>query len=414
MAKKSILVVSETIDIDSSSAGKGRVAFIQSLVKGDFNVDVLHYSHKKINLPSVKTVLVKENRADPYYWLSRGQRVIQRLTGKNFSRSLENIFGFSFTFKNDAASMARAILNYENEFDLIITLSKGASYRTHAALLFCPHYHHKWLAFVHDPYPFHLYPPPYNWTEAGHQQKEAFFKEVSEKAAFSSFPSLLLKEWMSTFFPNFSETGIVLPHQKLPSKEKHSVLPDNFRNDAFTILHSGNLLDHRNPFFLIEGYKTFISNNPEAAKKSQLLLIGDATPHEPSLTAVCDSVPTIYKSDGYMPFKEVQVLQQNATCLLVLEAISIVSPFLPGKFPHYIQENKPIIHLGPENSETRRLLGVDYPYSCAADDIVEIANIFNELFIDWQSGERLELNRPDLQEYCSESYFINQLNTILD
>jgi hypothetical protein len=78
------------------------------------------------------------------------------------------------------------------DFDLIITLSKAASFRTHEAVLRLPELHAKWLAYVLDPYPFHLYPSPYNWTEAGHQQKEPFFKEVSEKAAFSSFPSLFV------------------------------------------------------------------------------------------------------------------------------------------------------------------------------------------------------------------------------
>jgi hypothetical protein len=310
--------------------------------------------------------------------------------------------------------MVTSIKNLNSNFDLVITLSKGASYRTHAALLRCPEFHNKWLAFVHDPYPFHLYPPPYNWKEGGYKQKEVFFKEVSEKAAFSGFPSLLLKEWMSKFFPNFSATGFVLPHQNLPNKANSVAIPDYFNRDALTILHSGNLLDHRNPFFLIEGYKTFISKHPEATQNTQLLLIGDAAAHEPSLTKVCDSVPTIYKSKGYLPFKEVQVLQKHSTCLLILEAISIVSPFLPGKFPHYIQENKPIIHLGPKNSETRKLLGEDYKYSCPADNITEISNIITKLYTIWKTNTDIKLDRPDLQHYCSKTYFLNQLETIIN
>jgi hypothetical protein len=36
------------------------------------------------------------------------------------------------------------------------------------------------------------------------------------------------------------------------------------------------------------------------------------------------------------------------------------------------------------------------------------------LFLDWQKAETLEFNRPDLHEYCSSSYFIDELNKILD
>jgi hypothetical protein len=219
---------------------------------------------------------------------------------------------------------------------------------------------------------------------------------------------------MSTFFPNFSKTGIVLPHQNFPSSESLLPIPPYFKKECFTVLHAGSLLDHRNPYFLIEGYKAFLATDPEAAKKSQLLLIGAATAHEPTLSDLCDTISSIYKSKGYVHHKEVQVLQKNATCLMIIEAVAEVSPFLPGKFPHYINEDKPIIHLGPDRSETKRLLGEEYPYSCEANDVDKIAAIFKELFIAWQTSETLKLNRPDLKEYCSKSYFINQLNTILN
>src|SRR5690606_23552801 len=129
---------------------------------------------------------------------------------------------FSFTFFNDTNSIAK-LLRKEKTFkpDLVITLSKGASFRPHYALLKCPEFHEKWLAYVHDPYPFHYYPRPYNWVESGFKNKEAFFKAVSEKAAFSAFPSLLLKEWMGSYFPNFLKTGIIIPHQSVAYEIKN-------------------------------------------------------------------------------------------------------------------------------------------------------------------------------------------------
>lgn len=66
---------------------------------------------------------------------------------------------------------------------------------------------------MHDPYPFHCYPKPYDWFEPGYKQKEEFFRKVSEKARYSGFPSQLLKEWMGGHFPNFLKTGVVIPHQ---------------------------------------------------------------------------------------------------------------------------------------------------------------------------------------------------------
>ncbi|MFT7073441.1 UDP-glycosyltransferase [Patiriisocius sp. Uisw_017] len=413
MSKK-ILVLAETIDVNASSAGKANMGFVNALVHNDHEVAVLHFSHKIVHIKGASTTLIKELKTDPFYWLSRLQRVLQRLTGKNFSVPLENKFGFSFTFKNDANSMVAAVKKMRGDFNLVITLSKAASFRTHAALLLLPDLHAKWLAYVHDPYPFHLYPPPYHWIEAGYEQKEAFFRAVSEKAAFSGFPSLLLKEWMGQYFPNFLKTGIILPHQNINTKLKAVAIPDYLEVQKFSIMHAGSLLDHRNPFPLIEGFQKFIEKTKGAAKNSQLLLIGASQAHEPKLTKICKRLPQVYKSDGYINYNEVQVLQKKVSVLLILEAISEISPFLPGKFPHYISEDKPIVHLGPKKSETRRLLGETYRYSCEAGDVIAISEIFMELYAAWKVNNNLSLERPDLLKYISPEYFNKQMSKIFD
>ena len=97
--------------------------------------------------------------------------------------------------------------------DLILTLSKAASFRPHYAVNKLPYLHLKWMAYIHDPYPFSKYPKPYDWKEPGHKIKERFFNTLSKNAKYTAFPSLLLKEWMASFFNNFNNTGIIIPHQ---------------------------------------------------------------------------------------------------------------------------------------------------------------------------------------------------------
>lgn len=410
MTNKSILVLAETIDIDSTSAGKANMGFIQSLVKEGFDVVVYHYSHKEFLNDSVRLVLVKENKLHLHYYLSRAQRVLQRITKRNFSRAIENRFGFSFTFKNDAKSMALAIKEVGEEADLIVTLSKGASFRTHAALLLLPALHTKWLAYVHDPYPFHLYPPPYNWTEAGHRQKEAFFKDVSEKAAFSGFPSLLLQEWMGQYFPKFLKTGIVLPHQDISEAKNEAQIPSYFDPAKFSLLHAGNMLGYRNPFHLIEAYSIFLEREPAAKADTQLIFLGPAEYHEPAFTQACNAVSSIYKSEGYVAFNEVYYLQQQTSVNVIIEAEAAISPFLPGKFPHCIKANKPILLLSPAKSECNRLLGEAYPYSALPNDISTIAEKLSTLYHRWKANKNsLRLDREDLNTYFTSQYIRQEL-----
>ena len=412
---KKLLILAETIDIDASSAGKANAGFIQSLLIAGFDVSVLHYSHKEVVLQSLRPILISEYKADINYWFSRGQRVIQRITGKNFSKSLENKFGFSFTFMNDANSMARSLKKVKSDFDLLITLSKGASYRTHAAVLKCPEFHQKWLAYMHDPYPFHLYPPPYNWEEAGCTQKEAFFTAVSQKARFTGFPSMRLQEWMGKFFPNFLNTGYILPHQNLASTAiGEQKAPIYYKQDAFTVLHAGNLLGYRNPFHLIEAFVAFLSKRPTASQEAQLLFLGPADYHEPQFSEHCAQEINIHKSDGYVPYSEVNYLQNNVTVNVIIEADAEESPFLPGKFPHCVAADAPILLLSPSTSESSRLLGTDYPFTCRPSDVKAITNSLVKLYDQWKvNNKELRLQREDLTNYFSSTYLGEVLNKVI-
>ena len=44
--KEHIIIVSESIDVNDSSASKGRVALINNLIKIGYQVTVLHYTRK--------------------------------------------------------------------------------------------------------------------------------------------------------------------------------------------------------------------------------------------------------------------------------------------------------------------------------------------------------------------------------
>ena len=410
-AIKKICAVVDSIDVNDSSGSKANVALILNLKEAGFEVKVFHYAQKEIHLPNIECVAIPERKASIMYLLSRFQRVFTRWTGINLNPFLEGLFGFSFTFFNDVASIKKALLK-ESDFnpDLIITLSKGASFRPHYALLKLPQLHHKWMTYVHDPYPFHYYPRPYNWIQPGYKQKEQFFRAVSVKAKYAAFPSLLLQEWMGSYFPNFLQTGLVIPHQNANFEVKAFDVTSYFDASKFNLLHAGNLMKQRSPEGLIEGFNLFLKNNPEAKENARLLLIGSASYHEEMLTTYQKKIPELFVCLDNKSFDEVQFLQNNATVNIILESKSEISPFLPGKFPHCVQANKPILAFGPYYSETRRLLGADYPYWSEVNDVENIAMQIDKLYLFWQKDAKMVLNRNDLKTYVSIDY----LKRVLD
>lgn len=411
--RPSILVVLESIDIDDSSGTKGRLALIQNLIEIGYQLKILHYTRRDVSLNGIETISIREKKMSLNYVLSRLRRLINRYFKKDLFKWKENS-GFSFGFKNDSASMASAIRSNYNGEDMILTMSKGSSFRPHHAMLQLPQLQKKWVAYVHDPYPFHLYPKPYDWIEPGHQKREDFFKQVSEKAKVSVFPSKLLLEWMGGFFPNFNNTGVVIPHQIVTNSDLSSNdWPEFFNPEKFNLLHSGNLMKPRNPKGLIEGIKKFLDHRPEAKEDTKLLLIGKADYFKDYLKECQTKNKWLYASLGYLPFQLVQNLQKQCMVNIIIEAKSEISPFLPGKFPHCVVSDKPILVLGPERSEVRRILGSEYPYQSEIDDIEKISADLTKLYDQWKADKpSFRLNRPDLLSYLGTEYLTEGMSRV--
>lgn len=406
-----IVVVVDSINIEDSSGSKANVALIHNLAEAGFEVLVYHYTLREIQLEGVSCYAIPEIKYSPLYFLSRLQRVLARKLNWNLMPFLEKRFGFSFTFFNDTNSIVKALKKLTYQPDLIITLSKGSSFRPHYALLKIPELHDKWMAYVHDPYPFHYYPRPYTWVEPGYDKKEIFFRKVSEKAKYSAFPSQLLKEWMESYYPVFLTTGVVIPHQNGKYKSTDIANPDYFDGSKFNVLHAGNLMKQRSPKGLIEGFELFLKNNPEAKKDAKLLLIGPASYHVKMLDDFQEYSPNLYIYNRRVSFDVVNHLQMKVAVNVILESKSEISPFLPAKFPHCVDANKPILSLAPYYSETKRLLGNEYVYWTEADNVEKIGGLVEKLYLLWkQNPDKLQLNRSDLVDYLSSEYLKNRIN----
>lgn len=410
--KNKILIVAESIDLDDSSGAKGRVALIKNLSKVGFQLKVYHYTRKEISIDGIECIRIPEKRRSLLFFLSRTERYLRYFTKIQLNKPLENSFGFSFTLKNDRNSMV-SVLKGETDFkpDWVFTLSQGGSFRPHHALLKLPKWHKKWIAYIHDPYPMHWYPKPYTWHEPGFKQKETFMRAIAKKCRFAAFPSQLLMEWMGKNDANYAEKGVVIPHQidangSITNPDEKSTLIDP---DTFTLVHAGNLLQARKPYGLLEGFKQFLKNNPKADAK--FLQVGPGAHYAGYFEEQAEIEPRIDFINENRPFKEVQKIQSDASINIILEADAEFSPFLPGKFPHCIKANKPILVLGPKKSEVRRLLGEDYPYCAEITDTNKIAENIAELYKNWKKGHR-SLDRKDLENYLSEDYLREIFSTL--
>lgn len=409
---KHILIVTDSLDVNRGSGPKANIAIIENLISCGYHVHVIHntvgehqtkaFSHSKIRLLKLS----------PLYVLGVITRLVFRYSGFNLNKWFEPMWGFSAEFFSTTKSFTKTIQEYKETVDLVITLSMGASFRPHYAMLKVPRLQHKWLAYIHDPYPFHYYPRPYNWIQPGYRQKEMFFQYMAQKAKWLAFPSQLLMEWMGSYFPEMLKKGLVIPHQISENEPELADISKWLDTSFFNLLHAGNLMKQRPPTSLIEGFKTFLDLNPTAEKDARLLLFGPADYHQTELEQYAKEIPQLAINLSGVSYSEAYWLQQRATVNVILESISEISPFLPGKFPHCIKANKPILLLSPYYSETRRLLGHDYPYWCENTDAEQIANHIGTLYEAWKHNKQAYLNRTNLMEYVSAKNLQVMINSL--
>jgi hypothetical protein len=411
-----ILIVTDNIDVNNGSGAKANVAIIQNLSSSGFDITVCHHTGYKHELEGIRTELVRIKKVNILYLIYGLTRWVNQHFKYNLNRVIEKYMGFPAEFFNTAKSIRKHIRKKHDvsHFDMVITLSKGTSFRPHYALLGMPEWHTKWMAYIHDPYPYHLYPRPYQFRPIGELQKERFFRKMSKAARWFGFPSKLLQEWMGYDFPEMNERGVVIPHQLTPYHPPAVSLDAYLKPGKMTFVHAGNLMEARTPLPLIKAFSRLMNSSAEAAQYMELVLVGSSDFSQTELATASNNIPQIRFELHAVPFHIAYQLQQQASVNIIIEANGHISPFLPGKFPHCVAANKPILLLSPYYSETRNLLGKDYAYWSETDDEEKIYAVLVLLLSNWRNNIHQELeNYKSLREYLTAPYLLAKINSLL-
>jgi hypothetical protein len=401
---KKILVLTESVNVDDSSGAKANLALIDNLIKIGHKVNVLHLDERSTENTYFDTKIITRFKSSKYYWLCKLNTFLKK-AGITLNKWVEPKLGFSFSHFEDVARFKKALAKENAQaFDIVLTCSKAASFRPHKALLESPKWHGKWYAYVHDPYPMYVYPRPYDWVEPGSLKKRAFFLEVYSKATKLVYPSQLLAEWMESYYPNQNHKRLVIPHQIADHSKKLeidlSTLPSFFDSKKFNLLHAGSLMKQRPPFVLMKAFNMFLQNNPSAKEHAVLIFIGGVFEgHNKIMDKLMNK--NIINHNKYIEFNTVFELQKLASVNIVIEADTWISPFLPGKIPHLVAADKPILHIGPKISETLRLLGENYELHTTNSEksITLLAKKIEDVYYRWKESQNLKLNREDLEKY---------------
>lgn len=396
-----LLVLAEDIRYNTTSGGICNTNFIDALLQNNFSIDLIVDFKEKdllwLNHKNLSYDFVNQNTTSKLKNIFFNSRIINGIFTK--------INGFSIKDQLKINKWKKKVfykLN-NNQYSLIIFLGAGNSMLNYFTLLKL-NTKIKTLVNLHDPYPDNNYPFPYKGCDnLSNIIKSKKIEKVLKIATFVSFPSLYLYEWMSKFYPIINQKKIIIPHINSKIDELSYLKNEtnfNFSEDLFNLVHGGSLLSHRNPIFLINAFEKFLDKDANRRKKCFLHIIGRIGNSNLILNKknITENIKIVKNRISYKQSKEIF---SKSVALILLEAVSHESPFLPGKFIDYLDSKVNILALTPKKSEVRRLLGKNYPYICEVDDEDKILKVIEQLWNNWINTNNQYFVPSELLEYVS-------------
>ena len=133
-------------------------------------------------------------------------------------------------------------------------------------------------------------------------------------------------------------------------------IPRQKLDEKFTMSHIGSFLSDRNPAILWEVLSELVSENEIFATRFQLNLIGKVSQE------IIDSISNFKLSNycnlvGYVSHNEAIIFQKKSQILLLIEINSPeTKSIIPGKLFEYMVSERPIIAIGPKESDFAEII----------------------------------------------------------
>ncbi|WP_282122357.1 glycosyltransferase family 4 protein [Algibacter mikhailovii] len=175
------------------------------------------------------------------------------------------------------------------------------------------------------------------------------------------------------------------------------------KDKKFSIAHIGSLLSKRNPMNLWKALSELVKENHEFAKDLQIRFVGVVG--ENILESLRDLNLSDYFDDiGYVSHNQSIMYQKKSQLLLLIEIDSEeTKSIIPGKLFEYMVSGRPIISIGPKDTDVEKIIketntGNHFYY----DDYESLKSIILEHYKAFKNDE-LETYPIGLQKYHRKS-----------
>ena len=174
-------------------------------------------------------------------------------------------------------------------------------------------------------------------------------------------------------------------------------------DEKFTLAHIGSFLSERNPKILWQALQELITENPDFKNDFRLKLIG-AVSQEVLDTIAEFKLQKHVQNLGYVSHQEAVEHQQKSQVLLLIEIDSEdTKSIIPGKLFEYMVSERPIVAIGPKDSDFAEIItstntGVFFTY----DEKEKLKALLLKQYQEYKN-QNLKVHAVGLQQYSRKS-----------
>lgn len=282
----------------------------------------------------------------------------------------------------------------ENNIDTIIT--SGPPHSLHLiGLALKSKLNIQWFADFRDP-----------WTTIGYHKSLRLsdyaakkHKKLEHLVLNSADTIIVTSKTTKTEFQAISNKPIAIITNGYDTEEVEKQTLDS----KFSLAHIGSFLSERNPLILWESLVELIDEIPDFKLHLEIKLIG-AVSQEVLETITQFRLNSYLNNLGYVSHTEAIAHQRKSQVLLLIEIDSeATKSIIPGKLFEYMVANRPIIAIGPKDSDFSEIItntntGVFFEYS----EKVKLKSVILDFYNKYLLG-KLQANGVGLQHYSRKN-----------
>ena len=186
-------------------------------------------------------------------------------------------------------------------------------------------------------------------------------------------------------------------------------------NSNFTLTHLGLLGEDRNPTILIEVIAELCKHDENFSKHFRLQLVGKVNDRLKNLVNKLDLSEQVFFIGQVNRDEALEIMQASQLLLLLLNKAENVGGRIPGKVFEYFGSRRPVLSLGPNNTDIEKMLsesgaGVNIDYS---DKIQLKSYLLNQL--NWFLNEGINSTSNSVKKFTHKEVsatFAKHLETI--